>query len=302
MPGMQNPAISSIQAPPTTNSPKTAEAGGAKKKDGWSEHKAPDGRLYFYNEETKQSSWEKSDALKTPAELLLSKCPWKEHKSDTGKVYFHNTVTKESRWTRPKELEDIMNQIAAQAKAPVAAAPVASNSPNPITLPARAAQPSSAIQKAMEATLASIELPPPPVAKAAAAAPAAVAKPAEPEAQIIDSSSEDDEPAIDPTKPIVFKNKKEAIEAFKLLLKEKRVTSTTSWDQAMKLIINDPRYGALRHLNEKKQAFNQYRTQRQKEEKEEQRLRAKKAKEDLEKYLLDTDKMHSTVKYRKAEG
>ena len=35
----------------------------------------------------------------------------------------------------------------------------------------------------------------------------------------------------------------------------------------MKLIINDPRYGALRHLNEKKQAFNAYKTQRAKEEK-----------------------------------
>ena len=45
------------------------------------------------------------------------------------------------------------------------------------------------------------------------------------------------------------------------------VGSTTSWEQAMKLIINDPRYGALRHLNEKKQAFNQYKTQRAKEEK-----------------------------------
>ena len=35
----------------------------------------------------------------------------------------------------------------------------------------------------------------------------------------------------------------------------------------MKLIINDPRYSALRHLNEKKQAFNAYKTQRAKEEK-----------------------------------
>ncbi len=36
---------------------------------------------------------------------------------------------------------------------------------------------------------------------------------------------------------------------------------------AMKQIINDHRYGALRHLNEKKQAFNEYKTQRAKEEK-----------------------------------
>lgn len=35
----------------------------------------------------------------------------------------------------------------------------------------------------------------------------------------------------------------------------------------MKLIINDGRYGALKHLNEKKQAFNEYKTQRAKEEK-----------------------------------
>ena len=30
----------------------------------WSEHKAPDGRTYYYNSVTKQSSWEKPDALK----------------------------------------------------------------------------------------------------------------------------------------------------------------------------------------------------------------------------------------------
>ena len=35
----------------------------------------------------------------------------------------------------------------------------------------------------------------------------------------------------------------------------------------MKLIVNDPRYGALKHLNERKQAFNEYKTQRVKEEK-----------------------------------
>ena len=35
----------------------------------------------------------------------------------------------------------------------------------------------------------------------------------------------------------------------------------------MKLIINDQRYTALKHLNEKKQAFNAYKTQRAKEEK-----------------------------------
>jgi len=35
----------------------------------------------------------------------------------------------------------------------------------------------------------------------------------------------------------------------------------------MKQIINDPRYGALKHLNEKKQAFNAFKIHRAKEEK-----------------------------------
>lgn len=35
----------------------------------WTEHKAPDGRSYYYNSVTKQSSWEKPDELKTKTEV-----------------------------------------------------------------------------------------------------------------------------------------------------------------------------------------------------------------------------------------
>lgn len=35
----------------------------------WSEHKSPDGRNYYYNNITKQSSWDKPDELKTVAEV-----------------------------------------------------------------------------------------------------------------------------------------------------------------------------------------------------------------------------------------
>lgn len=35
----------------------------------WTEHKAPDGRTYYYNSNTKQSAWEKPDELKTPSEV-----------------------------------------------------------------------------------------------------------------------------------------------------------------------------------------------------------------------------------------
>jgi hypothetical protein len=41
----------------------------AKSQSDWTEHKAPDGRTYYYNSVTKQSLWEKPDELKTPAEV-----------------------------------------------------------------------------------------------------------------------------------------------------------------------------------------------------------------------------------------
>lgn len=80
----------------------------------WSEHKAPDGRIYYYNSITKQSSWEKPDELKTPAEKLMSQCPWKEYRSDTGKVYYHNVNTKESRWEAPPEFIEMQAKVKAE--------------------------------------------------------------------------------------------------------------------------------------------------------------------------------------------
>lgn len=38
----------------------------------WTEHKTPDGRIYYYNNQTKRSLWEKPDELKAPEEVKLS--------------------------------------------------------------------------------------------------------------------------------------------------------------------------------------------------------------------------------------
>ena len=71
----------------------------------------------------------------------------------------------------------------------------------------------------------------------------------------------------------------EAKDAFKELLAAKGVASDWSWEQTMKLIINDKRYAALKSLGEKKQCFNEYLQQRKKGEKEEERQRLKRSKE-----------------------
>ncbi|XP_017854029.1 pre-mRNA-processing factor 40 homolog A [Drosophila busckii] len=270
----------------------------------WTEHKAPDGRPYFYNQNTKQSSWEKPESLMTPAELLHNQCPWKEYRSDTNKVYYHNVVTKETCWEPPPEYVDMKAKAKAEEAAAAAKAVAAMTSSSmagmvphvalanilPAALPAAPRIPtpeihspltsssnensSSAMDQAMAATLASIEIP--------------------------QQNSKKDEKSRGDSK-MVFKDKREAIEAFKELLRDRNVPSNSNWDQCVKLISKDPRYNAFKNLNERKQTFNAYKTQKLKDEREESRLRAKKAKEDLEQFLMSSDKMNSQLKYFRCE-
>ncbi|XP_030383497.1 pre-mRNA-processing factor 40 homolog A isoform X2 [Scaptodrosophila lebanonensis] len=297
------PPFAHGHAPPP---PELAVAfGGIPPSTEWTEHKAPDGRPYYYNQNTKQSSWEKPEALMTPAELLHNQCPWKEYRSDTGKVYYHNVTTKETCWEPPPEYVDMKAKAKAEEAAAAAKAVAAMTSSSlagmvphaalanilPAALPAapRIATPeihspltpssnensSSALDQAMAATLAAIEVPQ-------------------------QNSKKEDNKSPD-AGSIVFKDKREAIEAFKDLLRERNVPSNANWDQCVKIISKDPRYTAFKNLNERKQTFNAYKTQKLKDEREESRLRAKKAKEDLEQFLMSSDKMNSQMKYFRCE-
>ncbi|XP_014224857.1 pre-mRNA-processing factor 40 homolog A isoform X1 [Trichogramma pretiosum] len=271
----------------------------SEKKSDWTEHKAPDSRTYYYNTVTKQSMWEKPDELKTPSELLLSQCLWKEYKSENGKVYYHNVATKESRWIIPPELEELKNKIIAEEAAAAAAAAVASatntggmalhHMPSNLGVMSQTNSESmgkSAIEQAMAATLAAINIPTPPAKN-------------DDDSNSKDSAGGSRNSTPEPKLP--FKDKKEAIEAFKDLLRERDVPSNATWEQAVKIIQTDPRYPSMKKLNERKQAFNAYKTQKLKDERDQERLRLKKAKEDLEKFLLENERMTSTTKYYKCE-
>jgi pre-mRNA-processing factor 40 len=209
---------------------------------------------------------------------MIASCHWKEY-TDGGKVYFHNTETKESVWTIPKELQDLKDRMDADKnkkddRGGEAAAPTGGGI---VVVEKKTEDEKSALEAAMAATLASLE---PPTPQRAPSMP--------PEAPTRGSKVDN---------KMVFKDKKEAMEALKDLLREKNVPSTANWEAAVKAIGKDSRYEYLSKLNEKKQAFNAYKIQRQKEEREEQRMRQKKAKEDFEDFLLNKAKMASTIKY-----
>ncbi|XP_065493550.1 pre-mRNA-processing factor 40 homolog A isoform X2 [Caloenas nicobarica] len=333
-PQTTHPVVCAAQQTATTNSSVTEDH--SKQKSTWTEHKSPDGRTYYYNTETKQSTWEKPDDLKTPAEQLLSKCPWKEYKSDSGKPYYYNSQTKESRWAKPKELEDLEamikaeeNSIKPEESAPATSAPAAAAEAANATSTATAAAETAAAGAA--ATTAATAAPEAESAAAASgaenegtgtsaaeepgqatSAPAAQEQSGETAASTADDSSKqeasadaaskkEDDDAQPVKKTYTWNTKEEAKQAFKELLKEKRVPSNASWEQAMKMIINDPRYSALAKLSEKKQAFNAYKVQTEKEEKEEARSKYKEAKESFQRFLENHEKMTSTTRYKKAE-
>ncbi|XP_052739320.1 pre-mRNA-processing factor 40 homolog B isoform X1 [Bicyclus anynana] len=257
----------------------------------WSEHKAPDGRIYYYNSITKQSLWEKPDDLKTSAEKMLSSCVWKEYTTDAGRVYYHNIETKESSWVVPTELQEIKDKIAAEeaaqallnAEVPPGEVPLPSS-------PAIGSTGSSALDEAMAKTLAAID-----TSLANAIPIPEEIKPEEIEAPPQSNGSDSNEPEL------LYKDKKEAIEAFKDLLKDRNVPSNATWEQCVKIISKDPRYVTFKKLNEKKQAFNAYKTQKLKDEREEQRLKTKKNRESLEEFLLSCDRVTSLTKYYKCE-
>uniref|UniRef100_A0A5K3F3C4 EOG090X064W n=1 Tax=Mesocestoides corti TaxID=53468 RepID=A0A5K3F3C4_MESCO len=253
----------------------------------WTEHTSHDGRKYYFNNVTKVTTWEKPEELKSVSERLLDYCPWKEFKSETGKVYYYNSETKESVWTKPPELIEA-EQRAFMASAKSAALPIlttAAVSGTPITpsTPAEEQKPSepSAMERAMKATLESyetegtesIQIPLPP--------------------NELSSTSTTSVPE--------YKTRGEMAEGLRRLFREKKVPGNATWEQALKLIGDDPRYNVLKNFIEKKQIFNVYKSQRQKEEREEQRMLVKQAKENLEKFLLQTKDIHSTMSYRKVD-
>ncbi|XP_020276952.1 pre-mRNA-processing protein 40A isoform X3 [Asparagus officinalis] len=100
--------------------------------------------------------------------------------------------------------------------------------------------------------------------------------------------------------PLVFANKLEAKNAFKSLLESANVESDWTWEQTMRVIINDKRYGALKTLGERKQAFNEYLGQRKKQDAEERRIRQKKAREEFTKMLEECEELTSSTRWSKA--
>uniref|UniRef100_A0A915PC78 Uncharacterized protein n=1 Tax=Setaria digitata TaxID=48799 RepID=A0A915PC78_9BILA len=134
----------------TAQSPRTSLGSTLITSDIWSEHTASDGRVYYYNKVTKQSSWQKPDELKTPEEKKLAAAKlWREYKTPEGRPYYYNIESKETTWICPKDFDPA---VVTKAKNGV-------ESKGNDTTRAEQQSGESELEKAMMATLKSLEQP-----------------------------------------------------------------------------------------------------------------------------------------------
>lgn len=233
LPPPQPPQLPPLPQPPTIFAPGAAAAAA---RAVWSEFKTAEGKTYWYNAATRQSTWEKPAELKSHTELLLSASPWREHKTSDGRTYFHNVQSKQTVWEMPMEYKQLLDRIA-QSQAPDAGV-----APDGVVTAQPA--PASGTPDVASST---------PVGTPLAAATPGNRSPASVEPAATEASHE---------------SRESARAAFIQLLRDKGVSTVHSWENALKAVVSDPRYRALPTLKDRREAFDDYMRELQAQERE----------------------------------
>merc|ERR1712168_1114963 len=75
--------------------------------------------------------------------------------------------------------------------------------------------------------------------------------------------------------PISFESHEDRKKAFMQLLQDHGISSTDTWERALKLIKHHEHFNALDTASERKQVFNEYKTVKSKKEKEQEKIKQK---------------------------
>ncbi|CAL4949397.1 unnamed protein product [Urochloa decumbens] len=298
----------------------------------WKEHTAPEGKRYYYNKKTRQSIWEKPVELMTPLERADASTEWKEFTTPEGQKYYFNKVTKQSEWSIPDELkvaremaERTLNQKPNRETGITASALVGSSASEPSTVPANHCSSAIGIIAPSSHDASSNSIPPgaglshnvdnssssifgmqnggmstDAVSVTAntevplVATDGGTSRNNNKNAYVTTAADTQDGTSAEDLESLETKN------AFKSLLDSANVESDWTWDQTMKVIINDKRYGVLETLGERKQAFYEYLNQRKKFEAEEKRVKQRKARDDFLEMLEECKDLTSSTRWSKA--
>jgi pre-mRNA-processing factor 40 len=250
----------------------------------WQEARTAEGRVYFYNVQTKATQWTKPMELMTPQEVrihhlrrvgrgliciqrAIANQPWREFTTPDGRKYWNNTETKQSVWEMP---EAYKNAISQNEPPPRPAAQYVqyrwcrcSNTDMPYRAPTFVAGGSSSLtsynpqrerddydtpdRREPDRFSAANGIP---IAAAGEQAPA-------------------------------YSSFEEAEAAFLKLLRRYNVQPEWTWEQTMRATIKDPQYRALKDPKDRKAAFEKYAVEVRLQEKEKAKDRLAKLRADF---------------------
>ncbi|KAL4969104.1 snoRNA-splicing protein PRP40 [Aspergillus stella-maris] len=232
----------------------------------WQEARNADGRVYYYNVQTKATQWAKPVELMTPVERALANQPWKEYTADGGRKYWSNSETKQSTWEMPEAYKNALAQAQA-TQPPPAAAPtfvaggVSSFSSYPQSRDRddydRGYNDNRGGFSASDAS--------------GLAAGSGLGATQEPD----------------------YGSLEEAEGAFMKMLKRHNVQPDWTWEQAMRETIKDPQYRALKDPRDRKAAFEKYAVEVRLQEKDRAKERFAKLRADFNTML----KRHPEIKH-----
>eukprot|EP01147_Barroeca_monosierra_P011361 gene11362-3393_t len=99
------------------------------------------------------------------------------------------------------------------------------------------------------------------------------------------------------TSPKKYDSKEEAEAAFMELLEDKGVSVKWNWDKVLRVVTGDPRFLALSRMNERKRVWNRWKDNVVREERDAARQKAIEARQDFKQYLLDMKAVCPEAKY-----
>ncbi|KAH1190889.1 Pre-mRNA-processing protein 40B [Glycine max] len=258
----------------------------------WKEYTSPDGRKYYYNKITNESKWSIPEELKlareqvekaivsgSRPEALLNSHPQPSPTPSATEATpntDNSTLPSQGEPSSPVSVAPVVTTSISNPQSEMPSGPSLSTSANAITgakvdeleAPVNTVTPSDTCVGSDKAVVTDINTAVTPMNDVnndsaqdtlGSADRVPVEDKEDGKNDLIGEKSNDvaaETKAVEPEPP-VYANKMEAKDAFKALLESVNVGSDWTWDRSMRLIINDKRYGALKTLVERKQAFNE---------------------------------------------
>ncbi|OQD77970.1 hypothetical protein PENDEC_c002G02296 [Penicillium decumbens] len=237
----------------------------------WQEARNTDGRVYYFNVQTKATQWAKPVELMTPVERALADQPWKEYTAEGGRKYWYNTESKQSTWEMPEVYKNALAQ-APTAPAPPAAAPA-------FVAGAGSSYSSQPPQRERERERDDYDR--------------GYGERERRGYGSFDTNGMVAAPAVDTGPDPAYGSIEEAENAFMKMLKRHNVQPDWTWEQTMRATIKDPQYRSLKDPRERKSAFEKYAVEVRMQEKDRAKERFAKLRADFNTML----KRHPEIKH-----